>query len=102
MVLSPTSPPSDPVFPLSVNVVNECYMKSLRPASCSKWTDRSVLGATTNPANTFERHLHSVSRAVSHRLGILRKSWRVFYDRLCLGRCFRGFVLPVLKYCSAV
>ena len=38
----------------------------------------------------------------SQRLGILRKSWRVFHDRLLLGRCFRGFVLPVLENCSAV
>ena len=28
-------------------------------------------------------------------------SWRVFDDRSLLGRCFRGFVLPVLEYCSA-
>ena len=41
-------------------------------------------------------------KAASQRLGILRKSWRVFHDRLLLGRCFRGFVLPVLEYCSAV
>ena len=52
--------------------------------------------------HTFEKHLRSVSRAASQRLGILRKSWRVFYDRSLLGRCFRGFVLPVLEYCSAV
>ena len=32
----------------------------------------------------------------------LRKSWRVFHDRSLLRRCFRGFVLPVLEYCSAV
>ena len=51
---------------------------------------------------TFEKHLRSVSRAVSQRLGILRKSWGVFHDRSILGRCFRGFVLPVLQYCSAV
>ena len=50
----------------------------------------------------FEKHLRSVSRAASQRLGILRKSWQVFYDRLLLGRCFRGFALPVLEYCSAV
>ena len=31
-----------------------------------------------------------------------RKSWQVFHDRLFFGRCFRGFVLPVLEYCSAV
>ena len=51
---------------------------------------------------TFEKHLRSASRAASQRLGILRKSWRVFHDRSLLGRCFRGFVLPVLEYCSAV
>ena len=51
---------------------------------------------------TFEKHLRSVSRAASQRLGILRKSWRVFPDKSLLGRCFRGFVLPVLEYCSAV
>ena len=26
----------------------------------------------------------------------------MFHDRAILGRCFRGFVLPVLEYCSAV
>ena len=26
----------------------------------------------------------------------------MFQDRSLLGRCFRGFVLPVLEYCSAV
>ena len=51
---------------------------------------------------TFEKHLRSVSRAASQRLFILRKSWRVFHDRSLLGRCFRGFVHPVLEYCSAV
>ena len=51
---------------------------------------------------TFEKHLRYVSRAGSQRPGILRKSWQVFHDRLLLGRCFRGFVLPVLEDCSAV
>ena len=51
---------------------------------------------------TFEKHLSLVSRADSQRLGILRKSWRVFHARSLLERCFRGFVLPVLEYCSAV
>ena len=51
---------------------------------------------------TFEKHLRSVCRAASQRLGILRKSWRVFHDRSVLGRYFRGFVLPVLEYCFAI
>ena len=59
--------------------------------------DRVILGVTFDSKMTFEKHLRSVSRPASQKLGILRKSWRVL-----LGRCFRGFVLPVLKYCSAV
>ena len=51
---------------------------------------------------TFLKHLPLVCRAASQRLGILIKSWRVFHDRSLLGRWFRGFVLPVLEYCSAV
>ena len=51
---------------------------------------------------TFEKHLRLVSRAASQRLGILMKSWGVFHDRSLLDRSFRGFVLPVLEYCSAV
>ena len=79
--------------------------------------DLVILGMTFNSKMTFEKHLRSVFRATSQRLGILRKSWRVFWligEMLSgfgrcirdafelLGRCFRGFVLPVLEYCSAV
>ena len=64
--------------------------------------DLVILGVTFHSMMTFEKHLHSVSRAASQRLGILRKSWQVFHDRSLLGRCFRDFVLPVLEYCSAV
>ena len=51
---------------------------------------------------TFEKYLHSFSKAASHKHCILRKSWRVFHDGSLLERCFRGFVQPVLEYCSAV
>ena len=57
---------------------------------------------TSDSKLTFEKHLRFVYRAASQRLGILRKSWRVFHDRSLLERCFRGFVLPVLEYCSGV
>ena len=40
-----TSPLSYPVSPLSVNALNECCMKSLRPVFCWKWTYQSVLRA---------------------------------------------------------
>ena len=64
--------------------------------------DLVILGVTFNSKMTLEKHLRSVSRAASQRLGILRKSWRVFHDRSLLGRCFRSLVLPVLEYRSAV
>ena len=51
---------------------------------------------------TFEKHLRSVSRAASQRLGILMKPWRVLHDRSLLQRCFLDFFLPVVEYCSAV
>ena len=52
---------------------------------------------------TFEKHLLSVSREATQRLGFFTKSCRVFHGRSLLGRCFRGFVLPVfLEYCSEV
>ena len=64
--------------------------------------DLVILGVTFDSKMTFEKHLRSVSRAASQRLGILRKSWRVFHDKLLLGRCFRCFFQPVLEYCSSV
>ena len=64
--------------------------------------DLVILGVTFDSKMTFEKHLSSVCRAASQRLGILRKSWQVFHDRLLFGRCFSGFVLPVLEYRSAV
>ena len=52
--------------------------------------DLVILGVTFDSQMTFEKHLRSVSKAASQRLGILRnKSWRVFHDRALLGRCFR-------------
>ena len=61
--------------------------------------DLVILGVTFDFQMTFERHLCSVSRAASQRLGILRKPWLVFHDKSLLGRCFRGFILPVLERC---
>ena len=64
--------------------------------------DLDILGVTLDSKMTFEKHLRSVSRTASQRFGILRKSWRVFRNRLPIGRCFRGFVLPVLEYSNPI
>ena len=83
---------------------NDCLFNEFPSASTIVPHSRAVV--LTHPlefeVQTFEKHLRSVSRAASQRFGILSKSWRVFHDRSLLGRCFRGFVLPVLEYCSAV
>ena len=48
-----------------------------------------ILLMTFDSKLTFEKHLRSVSRAASQRLGILRKSLRVFHE-------------STVEYCSAV
>ena len=50
--------------------------------------DLVILGVTFDFKMTFEKHLRSVSRAASQRLGILKKYWRVFHDRSLLGDAF--------------
>ena len=67
-----------------------------------KESDDLVILMTFYSKMTFEKYLPSVSGAASQRLGILRKSFRVFHDRSFLMRCIRGFALAVFEYCSAV
>ena len=43
-----------------------------------------IFGVTIYSKMTFEKHLHSIYRAASQRVGILKKSLRVFYERLFL------------------
>ena len=64
--------------------------------------DLVILGVTFDSKRTLEKNLRSVSIVASQRLGILRKSWLVIHDGSLLARCYRGTVLPVLEYCSAV
>ena len=64
--------PQSPPLTIGGTVLKESY-------------DLVILGVTFDSKMTFEKHLRSVSRAASKRLGILRKSWRVFHDRSLLG-----------------
>ena len=96
-------PPSWAVPPeCHVHSINRCNLSGTRTCNRSMQGNHLAYAATQGIKMTSEKHLRSVSRAASQRLGILRKSWRVFHDRSFLGRCFRGFILPVLEYCSAV
>ena len=85
---SRTMHPQSPASTIDGTLLKEC-------------DDLVILGVTFDSTLTFEKNLRSVSRAASQRLGILRKC-RVFHERLLLLRYFRGFVLFVLEYCSAV
>ena len=61
-----------------------------------------ILGVTFDSKFTFERHIHSVSSSVAQKIGLLRKSFRIFGDHDVLLRCFNSFILPCLEYCSPV
>ena len=52
----------------------------------------------------FEMSLRSVSTAVSQGLGILRKSWLVFHDRLLMGDAFGVWSCPFfgVLFCNVV
>ena len=65
-------------------------------------SDAAVILNLLIPKLTFEKHLHSVSKAASQRLCIMRESWRAFHVRSLHLRCFWGFLLPISAYCSAV
>ena len=68
-----------------------------------EFDDLDILGVIFDSKLTFEKHLHSVSRAASQRLGILRKSWWVFHDKLLIGRCFWVFFASFgILFCSVV
>ena len=94
--------------PKTMTVLKSCTMHNQsRPLTIVRTIlkeseDLVILGVPFVSKMANEKHLRSVSRAASQRFGILKKSWRVYNDRSLLGRCFRGFILPVLEYCSAV
>ena len=61
-----------------------------------------LLGVTLDSKLTFETHLRDMSRSISQKLGILRKSKKIYEDDDILRRCFFSFTLPHFEYCSAV
>ena len=61
-----------------------------------------ILGVMFDSKFTFERRIHSISSSVAQKIGLLRKSFRIFGDHNVLLRCFSSFSLPCLEYCSPV
>ena len=44
--------------------------------------------------------MRSVSSSVAQKIGLLRKSYRIFGDISVLRKCFSSFILSCLEYCS--
>ena len=59
--------------------------------------DLVILGVIFDSKIALEEHLRLVSRAASQRLGILRKSWRVFHDISLLEKCFWGLTCRIFN-----
>ena len=84
---SRTMHPQSPPLTIGETVLKESDRKqtpkchSLVKGVTIKCHSLVILGVTFDSKMTFKKHLRSVSRAPSQRLGILRKSWRVFHDR---------------------
>ena len=61
-----------------------------------------ILGITFDSKFTFESHLRSVSSVIAQKLGLLRKSYKIFGDSCVLLKCFNSFILSCFEYCSPV
>ena len=61
-----------------------------------------ILGVMFDSKFTFERHIHSISSSVAQKVGLLRKSFRIFGNHDVLLKCYNSFILPCLEYCSPV
>ena len=61
-----------------------------------------ILGVMFDSKFTFERHIRSISSSVAQKIGLLRKSFRIFGDHDVLLKCFNSFILPCLEYFSPV
>ena len=61
-----------------------------------------ILGVMFDSKFTFERYIRSISFSVAQKIGLLRKSFRIFGDHDVLLKCFNSFILPCLEYCSPV
>ena len=59
-----------------------------------------ILGVLFDSKFTFEQHVRSISSSVAQKIGLLRKSYKIFGDTSVLRKCFNSFILPCLEYCS--
>ena len=59
-----------------------------------------ILGVLSDSKFTFEQHVRSISSSVAQKIGLFRKSYKIFGGPSVLRKCFISFILPCLEYCS--
>ena len=59
-----------------------------------------ILGVLFDSKFTFEQDVRSISSSVAQKIGLLRKSYKIFGDPSVLRKCCNSFILPCLEYCS--
>ena len=73
------------------------FINSVVLTTCGSF---KILGVLFDSKFTFEQHIRSISSSVAHKIGLLRKSYKIFGDHSVLRKCFNSFILPCLEYCS--
>ena len=66
----------------------------------STYSSFKILGILFDSKFTFEQHIRSISSSVAQKIGLLRKSHKIFGDLSVVRKCFYSFILPCLEYCS--
>ena len=59
-----------------------------------------ILGILFDSKFTFEKHIRSVASSVAQKIGLLRKSFKIFGEPSILKKCFNSYILPCLEYCA--
>ena len=77
----------------------DLFINNVVLATCGTF---KILGVLFDSKFTFEQHVRSISSSVAQKIGLLRKSYKIFGDPSVLRKCFNSFILPCLEYCSPV
>ena len=75
----------------------DLYINNVILDTCSSF---KILGIMFDSKFTFEQHIRSISSSVAQKIGLLRKSFKIFGEPSVLKKCFNSFILPCLEYCA--
>ena len=84
------------------NRVSEFPGLSLNGSVIDDVSHLRILGVTLDCILLFDTHLRTIAASASQKIGILRRSWRIFQDCELLKKCAKCFVVRLLEFCSPV